>query len=117
HFCELELHALELADRLAKLLPLLHVAQRRIEGTLRDTDHLGTNADAALVERLDRDLVALSHRTQHIGRRHPAVLEDQLDRAGGADAELLLTLADAETGEVALDDESGDALVALRRID
>src|SRR5439155_22094243 len=44
--------------------------------------------------------------------RHAAVLEDKLARRGGADAELVLLLADREAGEVALDQERGDSLVA-----
>src|SRR5690606_41188453 len=116
HLRELERDPLELRDRLAELLALLDIAHRGVERTLGNTYHLGADTDPALVEGLDRDLVALSHRTQHIGRRHPAVLQDQLDGARRPDPELLLSLADAEPREVALDNEAGDPLVTPGRV-
>ena len=38
----------------------------RSQRTLRQADHLRRNADAALVERLNRDLVALANLTENV---------------------------------------------------
>ena len=83
---------------------------------LRDADHLRADADASLVQRLDRDLVALSDRPEHVLGGNYDVVEDELRRARGADAELVFLLPDGEAREAALDDERGDALVAGARI-
>src|SRR5262245_11810355 len=63
---DLELDSLELSERLAELFPLLDVAERGLEGASRDTDHLGTDPDSTLVEGLDRDLVPLADRADHV---------------------------------------------------
>ena len=88
-----------------------------IERALREADHLRADADAAFVQRLDRDLVALADLAEHVRARHAAVFEDQLAGAARADAELVFLLADREPGEPALDDERRDAAVAGGRID
>ena len=93
------------------------VPNRVIERALREADHLRADADASLVERLDRDLVALAWIAEHVGARHLAVLEDQLAGAAGANPELVFLLADREAGGPALDDERGDAAVAGVGID
>ena len=50
HIGQLKLHALKLIDRFAKLLALARVSNRGVEGTARDADHLGADADAAFVK-------------------------------------------------------------------
>jgi hypothetical protein len=95
----------------------VHVAHGVVEGALGRADHLRADADAALVEGLDGDLVALAHLAEHVLLGDLAVLEDQLAGARRADAELVLLLADGEALEAALDEEGRDALVALRRVD
>src|SRR5262249_15138002 len=50
---------------------------------------------------------------EEVLRGHAAVLEDELGRVRGAHAELVLLLAGAEALRPALDDEGGDALLAL----
>jgi hypothetical protein len=45
---ELEAHALELANRLAELLPLKCVGHRLLECALREADHLCRYPDSAL---------------------------------------------------------------------
>ena len=85
-----------------------------IERALREADHLRADADAAFVERLDGDLVALADLAEDVRRRHAALLEQQLAGAARADAELVFLLADREPGEAALDEERGDAAVARR---
>ena len=96
---ELMLHGLELGDRLAELLALLRVGDGVLERALGEADHLRADADAALVQRFDRDLVSLSDLAEDVGARHAAVLQDQLARAARADPELVLLLADREAGE------------------
>ena len=114
---ELELHALKVGDRLAELLPLLRVRDGVIERALREADHLRADADAPFVERFDRDLVAAAHFAQHVRARHAAVFQQQLARAAGANAELVLLLSDREPGEAALDEKRGDAAIAGVGID
>src|SRR4029453_13465481 len=101
--------ALEVGSRLADLLAFLHVGDRVIERALREAEHLRADADAAFVERLDRDLVALADLAEDLRFRHDAVFEDGVARAAGADAELVLFLADGEARGAAIDDECGDA--------
>ena len=79
--------------------------------------HLRADADAAFVQRLDGDLVALADFAEHVRFRHAAVFENQLAGGRRADAELVFLLADGEAGEVALDEERGDAVVAGLGID
>ena len=67
----LELHALELGDRLAELLALGHVAEGVVERALGQADHLRADADAALVQGLDRDLVADADVADARSRRAP----------------------------------------------
>ena len=103
--------------RLAELFPLFGVGDGVIERALRESDHLGADADPPFVERLDGDLVAAADVAEHVGARHPAILQQQLARAARANAELVLFLADGEPGEAALDEEGGDAAVAGFRVD
>ena len=87
-----------------------------VERAAGEPDHLRADADASFVQRLDRDLVALADLAEDVRRGHAAVLEDELARAARADAELVLLLADRESGDPALDEERGDAAVARRRV-
>ena len=105
------------AIALPNCLRSLRVADGVIERALRQADHLRADADASLVERLDRDLVALAELAEHAGARHLAVLEDQLAGAARADAELVFLLADREARRPALDEERGDAAIAGLGID
>ena len=75
-------------------------------------EHLRADADAAFVQGLDGDFVALAGFAEHVVRGHAAVVEDQLAGAGGADSELVLLVADGESGRVFLDEECGDSLIA-----
>ena len=86
-------------------------------GALRDAEHLGADADAALVQSLDRNLVAFADLAEHIFFRNLAVVENQLGRRRRADAELVFLFADRETFETFFDDERRDAFVACLRID
>ena len=81
HFGQLELDGLELGDGLAERLALLRIPERVLERALGHPHHLGPDADAALVQRLDGDLVALAHLAQDVVLGHAHALQDQL--AGG----------------------------------
>jgi hypothetical protein len=61
---KLEAHALELADRLAKLLAVVRVADGLVERALGETDHLSGDADPTLVKNLDGDLRARKGQTR-----------------------------------------------------
>ena len=100
----------------SELLPIFHVLGRRGEGASRDADHLRPDADAAAVERVDRDLVSLTHRAEHVGLGHLDTIENQLGRARCADPELVLFLAHREPWKASFDDEGRDALIASRGI-
>ena len=98
------------------MLSFVHVVERRGERSLRDADHLRADSDASFVERLDGDLVSLAGFAEDVFLRHTAVFENQLTGRRRANAGLVFLLADAEAGEVALDEERGDAFVAGVRI-
>src|SRR5207245_5065396 len=104
----LELHPLKLRDRLAELLALLRVFQRRVQRAARHSDHLRADADPARVEGLDRDLVALTDLTDDVRRGDLAMIQDQLGGRRRSDAELVLALTDAEARAAALHGECGD---------
>src|ERR1035437_10746713 len=114
---ELELHALEFRDGLSELLPLLHISESRAQRALRLAEHLRADPDAPVVERLDGDLVSLTHGAKHVLCGHFDAVEDQLRRARRANTELVLPLAHFEARKLPLDDERRDPLVALVRID
>jgi hypothetical protein len=88
-----------------------------VERALRQANHLRSDADPPFVQGLDRDFVAFARFAEDLGLWHAALLEDQLARAAGADAELVLLLPDNESLRAALDDEGGDAAVTGVRID
>src|SRR4029079_465505 len=111
-----ELNSLELSEFLPELRPFLYIARRGVEGARGAAYHLRADADAPFVQRLDGDLVALTHRTKDIGIRNFDVVEDELRGARRTYAELVLLLPDREPVEAALDDERRDPLVARRRI-
>src|SRR5690606_31797676 len=91
---------LDVADLAAELLALADVGERPLERPAREADHLAADADAPLVERLDRHLVAAADLAEHPVARHAHALEDQLAGARGADAELVLLARDREAGLV-----------------
>src|SRR5438874_3632106 len=113
---QLELDGLKFPDRLAELLPLLRVLERRREAAARHADHLRPDPDAAGVQRFDRHLVSEAHLAHHVCRGDLAAVEDQLARAGRPDAELVLLLADREPPEAPFHREGGDPLVALGEV-
>lgn len=53
---KLEAHALKFANRLAKLLTVVRIADCLVERALGEADHLSGDADSSLVEDLDGNL-------------------------------------------------------------
>lgn len=68
----------------------VHCRTRTHTRTLREPDELRSDADAALVERLDGDLVSDTQPAQNAVRAHFNVLKGNLARRRGADAQLVL---------------------------
>lgn len=83
----------------------------------RQARHLGSNANAALVQQADGILVALADLAEQVLARDLDVVEGDDAGAARADAELLLLLGDGEALGALLDHEGGDAAVALARVD
>src|SRR2546423_1898814 len=116
HLRELELDGLELVDRAPELRALRRVRERVFERAARESDHLRADADAPLVQSLDGDFISAAYFAEHVLLRHAAGIEDYLRGRGGADAELVLLLADREALKLFLDDEGRDASVARLRV-
>src|SRR5436853_42017 len=85
------------------------VAERVLAGALEaGADHAacaGGDGEAALVEPVHRDLEALSLLADQVLGRHLDVLEEELARGAGPDAELVLGVRGREAGGALLDDE------------
>lgn len=111
----LELHALELGDRLLELRALKRVRDHLVKHALRETDHLSADTDAALVENLNGDLVALALLADEVLGRHLDLVKVDGARARGADTELTLLLANLDA-HVFSHSKGRDTLVALRRV-
>src|SRR5262249_25624419 len=84
-----------------------------LPASLRNTDHLRADSDSALIQRFNGNLVAFSRLAEHIRLRNPAILQDQLTGAGGANAELVFFFPDGKSGEVALYQESRNPFIPL----
>src|ERR1019366_2495922 len=112
HLRDLELDTLELADGATELLALLRVLDGEFPCATRQSEHLRADTDAAFIQRLDGDLVALADFAQHVVLGHAAIFHNQLAGAGSPDAEFVFLLADGESGKILLDDESSDAFVS-----
>ncbi len=74
---------------------------------------LGTDANTTGVQRLDGDLVALAELADNAALGDADRVEMDRTSAAGSDAQLVLGLADGHAGLVAVDEETGDAAVAL----
>ena len=117
HLGQHGLDHLLVGDRPAELLSLGGVADGVLQGGSRQADAAGGDADPAGAEGGERDLQSLPLLAEPVGGRHAGVLEDELGAHGVADPHLPLVAADAEAGRIALDDEGGDPVAALRAVD
>ena len=95
HVGDAERHRLVAADRRAERLAFLRVAHRLVDAGLREADGERADRDAALVEGGQELRVAAAALAEHVGRRHPAVLEDELAGVGGVPADLGVLLRGA----------------------
>ena len=116
HVGDHELDGLELRDGVAERHALLGVFESGFERALRDAAGLRGDADAAAVERGERDFVAFTFAADAVGFGDFAIGEDEFAARGGVDAEFFFFLADLEAGRSFFDDQRGDAFFALRRI-
>ena len=89
------------------------VGEGRLVGALGDADTLGGDADAPAVEERHGDLEAFALLPQQAIGGELGVLVDKLGGFGGADAHLVLELADGEAGGVFGADEGGDVARGL----
>ena len=88
-------------------------SEREIKRPLRDAHRLRAHAGPRHVERLHGGDEAGAFAPQAVLDRHAAILEDQLARGGGANAELVFLLAEAESRRALLDHDAGGAARAL----
>src|SRR4029079_6701396 len=117
HVGELPLDHPEARDRLAELSAVARVVERDRETLLGRADRAGTELEAADVEDVERDLVALADLAEDGVGGHLDVLEDQLARRRAADAELLLLRPGRKPLRRLLDDERGEVLAVDLRED
>ena len=97
------------ADGLAELLTLTGVVKSLLESALCNAQCLCGDADAAAVEGSHGDLEALALLAQQVLLGHLHIVEDQLSGGGGANAHLVIVIAELETLPALLHDERGDA--------
>jgi len=88
-----------------------------VQCTARQPDHLRADADTPFVERLNGDLVAFANVAEDVCTRHPALIEEELARAAGANPELVLLPADRKAGGAPFDEKRRDAAIARGRVD
>ena len=117
HVGELALHELELADRLAELLALVHVRQHHVEAGGHDAERPAGEHRALVVEAGHQHLHAFAFLAEDVLRRDFAIAEHQLAGVRAAHAELVELLRGGEALHAFLDEEGGDALVARLAVD
>ncbi len=83
-----------------------------VERAAGQADHLRADGDAAFVQSFDGDFIAFAEFAENVFAGDAAVVENQFAGGRGAEAELVFLLADLEAGEIALDEEGGDAAVS-----
>ena len=113
HVGEGELDGLELGDDLSEGHPLFGVPEGRLVGALSAAEGERGDGDAPAVEDLERVREPVPHLAQAVLVGEEAVLEDELARIGGAEAELVLLLAVLEARRPLLHDEGGAAVVRV----
>ena len=104
------------ADLLAERLPLARVLDRALEARADHAARARGDREAAVVERVHRDLEALALLADQVLGRHLDVLEEELARRARPDPELVLLVARREARHPLLEHERADALVRRGRI-
>jgi len=77
---------------------------------------LRADADTALIQGFDGDLISLPWLAQHVGRGYLAIFEDDLAGGRGANAELVLFFANRESRHTLVHQEGGDPFISSARI-
>ena len=108
HVSQLEADGLIEADGLAELDTLLGVVHRGLIGPLGNAQRLSRDADTAAVQGGHGDLEALALLAQQILLGDLHVVEDQLGGGRGADAHLVVVIAEGEALPPLFHDEGGD---------
>ena len=111
------LDQLVLADLLAEGVPLVGVADRRVETGLGEADRAGRDGEPALVDGAHRDEEALALLADPVLDGHRHVVEVDEPRVAGPDAELAVEGAGRQTRHPALEHERGHALVLPGPVD
>ena len=108
HVGDLFAHQAEVGDHFAESLALLGVADGVFQRNARAAHAHGAQLEAADVQNVEGDDVALADFAEQVFHRHLAIVQNQ--RAGGraANAHLVLFGADGESGKVPLDQKCGE---------
>ncbi len=112
HVGQHPLDGLIFGDGLAESFSLLGVAHRGFQRALRQAQRLRCDADAAAVERFERDSQALAFFAQAIFCRDAAILQRNFGGAREVQSHFIFVAADAKAGKIWLDQKGGDAAAA-----
>ena len=110
-FGQLELHRLELRDRLAELLSLLRVVEREVEHRLGEAERQGRDGDAAHLERAQELAEPHGRVADKVLLGDPHVVEVQLPRIEAAPADAPHLRPHCVSRRALLHHEAGIALV------
>lgn len=113
---ELEAGVLELADRLAERLAVAAVLDRVVEHALHRGSGDDGDREALLRQVLHQVDEAHALLAEEVGRRDADIVEAELRRVLGVEADLVEVASPLEARHAALDDEQREALGALLRI-
>ena len=115
HIGELKAEVLLEGDGFAKLDALFGVSESRFIGALADAESLRGNADTAAIEGLHGNAEALALFAEQVFLRHFDVVEHKFSCRGGADAHLVVGIAEAEPLPAFFYNEGGNAFDADAR--
>ena len=99
---------------LAELLPGLAVFNGFLQNRAPNAEGLGSDADAAAIQRGQHLLETFARLSQQVFLGDPGIFENQFRRSGSIDAEFFLDRSHIESrGVLEIDDKGADPLVAL----
>src|SRR6185503_11379241 len=117
HLAELVPDRAEAGNRHSELSPLCGVLRGRADRRTTSAAAHRAQAEAAVIERVQRDLVALANLAEHIASRHTHLLQQDWCRGRAVQAHLVFFLARAETWKRAFNDERREMLAVNLRED